>query len=192
MRVAAKGCVLHGAEGATPPLPWVTVDRKEGHELIRKGLAVAVEGGEDDAGDDMDIAYVLNAEPNDNDFAVLDMIAADKAYEPWFTAYVASRLPDILAKHAPAAAADSAPRPARKAKAKADAPADTPPADPAPADAERAQHIADALDLVEDEHLETEGDRAGKPKLSAIAEITGFDVTAEEVDAALALKEVAA
>lgn len=59
----------------------------------------------------------------------------------------------------------------------------------APADPERVQTIVEGLDLVEPEHLEAEGDRAGKPKPEAIAEITGLaDVTHAEVDAAVAAK----
>jgi hypothetical protein len=50
---------------------------------------------------------------------------------------------------------------------------------------ERAETILHALDLVEDGQRETEGERAGKPTVAAIAEITGLaDVTAEEIDAA--------
>jgi hypothetical protein len=75
--------------------------------------------------------------------------------------------------------ADSAP--ATKAEAKAKALAD-----------DRAQLIADALHLVEPEGLETEGEREGKPTVAAIEAITDLsDVTAEEIDVALAAHETA-
>lgn len=56
----------------------------------------------------------------------------------------------------------------------------------------RAETIAEALDLVEADGLVKTGDRKGKPKVSAIEAITGLtDVTAEEIDAAIAAKDAA-
>jgi hypothetical protein len=91
----------------------------------------------------------------------------------------------------------AAPAPRGRGGKKAD---ETPPPPPPPppsdeeakAAEERAHNIAGALDLVEEVHLETEGERVGKPTVAAIADITGIaDVTAEEIDAALAAKEAA-
>jgi outer membrane biosynthesis protein TonB len=74
-------------------------------------------------------------------------------------------------------------------------PPDTPPPPPPPANGteeghqadDRAETILHALDLVETDGLETEGDRQGKPTVAAIEAITGLaDVTVEEIDAALA------
>jgi type IV secretory pathway VirB10-like protein len=74
-------------------------------------------------------------------------------------------------------------------------PADTPPPPPPPANGteeghqadDRAETILHALDLVETDGLETEGDRQGKPTVAAIEAITGLaDVTTAEIDAALA------
>jgi hypothetical protein len=59
--------------------------------------------------------------------------------------------------------------------------------------AHRAQDIEDAVDLLEAGHFETKGPRAGKPKVQAVAEAAGIpDVTAEEIDAAIAAKGAAA
>jgi hypothetical protein len=80
-----------------------------------------------------------------------------------------------------------APAPAKAAKGKKAAKDSAPPPPPPPADEpnkvdeDRAQLIADALDLVE-----------GEPTVEAVADITGLtDVTAEEIDAAKAAKEAA-
>lgn len=73
------------------------------------------------------------------------------------------------------------------------APEEAPKAPEGAPDPARVQTIVEGLDLVEPEHLETEGDRAGKPKPEAVAEITGLtDVTHAEVDAAIAAKDTAA
>lgn len=54
-------------------------------------------------------------------------------------------------------------------------------------DANRAQAITDAIELLEDEHRVKTGPRAGLPKVSAIEEITGLsNVTADEIDAIVA------
>jgi hypothetical protein len=80
---------------------------------------------------------------------------------------------------------------AEEPKAEAEAPAPEAPKSPAVAE-DRAQLIADALDLVEADGLVKTGARAGKPKAAAIAEITGLnDVTVEEIDAAVAAREAA-
>lgn len=52
---------------------------------------------------------------------------------------------------------------------------------------ERAETILHALDLVEESQRDDSGPRQGMPTIAAIAEITGLaDVTAEEIDAAVA------
>jgi hypothetical protein len=172
MRVVPVSGRIKGPEGWCPPAPFITVDDAEGRKLINAKIAAPFEG-----------EVVEPAEGGVVSFDLLDVLSESDEFRPWFDAYFDRRL---------AAIPVVADKPRRGRRAAETPPADTPPADPAPADAERAQHIADALDLIDDEHLEAEGDRAGKPKLAAIAEITGFDVTAEEVEAALALKEVAA
>lgn len=63
----------------------------------------------------------------------------------------------------------------------------------APADEDRAAAIAEALDLMEADDLVKTGERAGKPKVSAIEAATGLaDVTAEEIDAVIAANEAVA
>lgn len=53
----------------------------------------------------------------------------------------------------------------------------------------RVAEIAAALDLLEEGDFIKNGKRKGKPKQSPIEEIVGFDVTSDEIDAALALRE---
>lgn len=55
----------------------------------------------------------------------------------------------------------------------------------------RAQEIADAVDLLEDDGLVKTGPRAGKPKVKAVEEILGYETTAEEIDAVIAAREAA-
>lgn len=191
MRVTATHGVLHGKEGATPPLPWVTIDRREGAALVRSGIAVEVAGGtEVDAGDDLDFAYVLSPDGTENDFAVLDMVSTDDRFRSWFTAYLARHA--APAEISPIIEAIFEPEPNPSALAPTDEFAAGVIHEPGTGEGvltERGQHIADALDLLEPEHMVSTGARVGKPKVTAVAEIVGFTVTAEEVDAAVAAKE---
>jgi outer membrane biosynthesis protein TonB len=109
---------------------------------------------------------------------------------------LATRVADDV--EAPVEAPKPTPKPAAAPKSKA-APAEAPPPPPAPAPApaeetkveepkadDRAETILHAIDLVEPDGFETEGDRKGKPTVQAIQEITGLsDVTVEEIDAAV-------
>lgn len=58
--------------------------------------------------------------------------------------------------------------------------------------ATRADLITEALDLMEAGDLVKTGERAGKPKVDAMAAATGLaDITADEIDAAIAAKDAA-
>lgn len=53
----------------------------------------------------------------------------------------------------------------------------------------RIEEIAEAIELLDEEDFVKTGPRAGKPKAAPLAGVLGFEVTAEEVDAAFALKK---
>ncbi len=56
---------------------------------------------------------------------------------------------------------------------------------------DRTQDIIAAIELIgEDDYVKT-GDRAGRPKVAAVEAVFGSDLTADEVDAAFAVREVA-
>jgi hypothetical protein len=56
--------------------------------------------------------------------------------------------------------------------------------------AERLKDVAEHIELLEPDDFVKTGDRAGKPKVAALVEATGFaDLTAEEVDAAFAIHQ---
>lgn len=55
--------------------------------------------------------------------------------------------------------------------------------------AKRQADIRAAIELLSDADFVRTGPRTGKPKVAPVEAVLGFDVTAEEVDAAFALKE---
>lgn len=124
---------LNGAEGASPPLPYIEVADAEAKALLQlypRNIVVVGEVSEE--------AAVVPVEP----------VAVAAPAEP------------------------------------------EPPVVQAVAQTDRATEISDAIDLLEGDKIVKTGPRAGKPTVEAIAEILGGPVTAEEIDAAVAAKEV--
>lgn len=161
IRVTGASAVLIGPEGRTPPLPFITVDEAEGLALIAQKLATHYTGT-----DELDV----------------DPEAEAKA------AAEAEPAPDTVTPPAE-------PEPEPEAEPEPDP--ETAPAPNAPEGGEggtegasRAETIREALDLMEAGDLVKNGDRAGKPKVSAMEAATGInDLTAEEIDAAVAARD---
>lgn len=177
MRVRGHECHLIGTEGSSPPLPYIEVSANEGKALIGLGVAKAVTGEE------------LDAEA-EAETAAAEALAAE-----------AQALEDAAREEAEAelaalnAAEEEAARLAAEAEANAnegEGEGDDSDGEEDPAAAERANTIAEALDLVEEAGLVKTGDRKGHPTVKAIEDITGLtDVTADEIDAAVAAKDSA-
>ena len=53
----------------------------------------------------------------------------------------------------------------------------------------RLDEIVEAIELLGEDDFVKTGPRAGKPKVAPLAGVLGFEITAEEVDAAFALKD---
>jgi outer membrane biosynthesis protein TonB len=157
VRVCGKGATLRGPEGSSPPLPFLNVTDQEGETLIRLGIAVRV------ADEDVEAPA-----------------EAPKPKAPPKAKVEAPAPPPPPAEETPPPPPPEAPVEAPKVEAE--------PAPKAEGNAEdRAETILHALDLVEPNGMEAEGDRKGKPTVQAIQEITGLsDVTVEEIDAAVA------
>lgn len=153
MRVRGKGATLHGAEGASPPLPYIEVGDEEAAHLIRIGVATSAED-----------------EP----------VVQEPAQEP-----PATTEPETVAEPEPVATEPEAvvqPEPA------VTDPEPEVVVDPAAA---RLADIAEAIELLDTEDFVKTGPRAGKPKVKPLEDVLGVDLTAEEVDAAFALREAA-
>lgn len=179
MRITGAGCVIIGPEGRTPPLPFVTVPTEEGDSLIALKLAIAFNGDAPEP--------EVDAEAEAAALAAAEAEAAEAAAEDALREEAEAELAALNAAEAEAA------RVAAEAEANANTGegGDTNPGE-GDAAAERATTISDALDLVEEAGLVKTGERAGKPKVSAIEDITGLkDVTADEIDAAIAAKDSA-
>lgn len=125
---------LNGAEGASPPLPYIEVADAEAKALLQLYPRNIVVVGEV-------AASVMQLQ--------LAIVAAPAEPAPVV-------VPDAVAQSTP----------------------------------DRATEISDAIDLLEGDKIVKTGPRAGKPTVEAIAEILGGPVTAEEIDAAVAAKEV--
>jgi hypothetical protein len=159
--------VLIGPEGRTPPLPFITVDADEGRALIAQKLAAEVTGGDEAA----DAAEAAAREAAEREAAEAAEREAREAAE--------REAAEAAAREAAERAAAAGPNVSGDGEGKG-------------LDLERASTIAEALDLVEADGLVKTGDRKGRPKVEAIEEITGLaDVTAAEIDAAIAAKESA-
>jgi hypothetical protein len=145
MRVRGKGVVIHGAEGATPPLPYIELDDSEALALIARGVAVAV--------DELAAAPELSVAPEPVIVPAAE-VAPVQEPEP-------QTEPEVVQE------------PAEKPQAA------TP----------RLEEIAEAIELLDDDDFVKTGARAGKPKVAPLASVLGYEVTADEVDAAFALKD---
>ena len=145
MRVRGKGVVLHGAEGNSPPLPYIELEDAEALALIAKGVAVAV--GE------------LAAAP-----------APSAAPEPVIVPAV-----EVA--------------PVQEPEPKSEPEVVQEPANEPPAASARLLEIVEAIEILDDDDFVKTGARAGKPKVASLAGVLGYEVTAEEVDAAFALKD---
>lgn len=183
MRIAGKGCVLDaGGDQKSPPLPFIEVDEDTARALIGTGVAVAFEG------DDGLAAEWAESERKAAEEAQAEL-AANAAAE-----VEAKRLTDEEAEEAAriaAAEADSkAAEEAERLAAEQGGEGREGGEGGNDADAERKQTIADALELLEPEHLVKTGPRAGRPKVKAVEEISGInDLTPEEIDAVAAAKD---
>ena len=145
MRVRGKGVVLHGAEGATPPLPYIELDDAEALALIAKGVAVAV--------DELAAAPEPSVAPEP---VIVPAVEVQLAPEP-----VVQPEPEVVQE----------------------------PANEPPAASARLLEIVEAIEILDDDDFVKTGARAGKPKVAPLAGVLGYEVTAEEVDAAFALKD---
>lgn len=154
MRITGNGMTLHGAEGASPPLPFITVDDTEGESLLA--------------------LYPKNIR------------RVDAAIAP-----AAEVVPPV----APEAPAD--PEPEAETPVVGDVESETvdepvvenTEADDDEAARARVQAIRDAVELLGDDDLVKNGERTGKPKVKAVADILGDEageLTADEIDAAIA------
>lgn len=163
IRVRGTGCVLIGPEGRTPPLPFITVDEGEGNALIAQKLAALYTGEEPEA----------EAPAEDE---VTEEVAEEVTEEVTENAEeVVEEVTDEVTENDTDTGGEGDDENGGD--------------DPA---VERANTIMEALDLVEEAGLVKSGDRKGKPTVKAIEEITGLeDVTADEIDAAIAAKDSA-
>lgn len=183
MRIVGKGAVIHGPEGHSPPLAWVTVDEDEGNRLIALKVAARVHR-DDDAEPQVFVddgavpAWALSEAGSLEDFDILERLAVDGAYAPWFAAYLERNAPEL-----PEGAGSEEPEREGADGGEGDAL----PAEPDP----RQVEITDAIDLLEPADFVKSGARAGLPKLDALKGVLGYDVTAEEVDVAFAAKAAA-
>lgn len=183
MKVRGKGTVLIGLEGRSPPLPFIEIEDGEGEALIALGLAVEV------SDEEAELAQVEEAPADDQveEPAQPSIPVTDTAAQAKVDA-------DIAADHA-AEASEEASEEGSEAPAEESTDDNVGAGEPDQGGQEgetRAELIAEALDLVEADGLVKNGDRAGKPKVSAIEAITGLtDVTADEIDAAVAAREAA-
>ena len=145
MRVRGRGAVLHGAEGATPPLPYIELDDEEALALIARGVAEAVD------------ELVAAPEPSTaSEPVIVPVVEVAPVQEP-----EPQTEPEVVQE----------------------------PADETPAATPRLEEIAEAIDILDDDDFVKTGVRAGKPKVASLAGVLGYEVTAEEVDAAFALKD---
>lgn len=145
MRVRGRGAVLHGAEGATPPLPYIELDDAEAQTLIALGYAEAV--------DELAAAPEPSVAPEPVIVPVVE-VAPVQEPEPEIE-------PEVVQE----------------------------PAEKSPAAPSRLDDIIEAIELLDEDDFVKTGVRAGKPKVAPLAGVLGFEVTAEEVDAAFALKD---
>lgn len=170
MRVRGKGVTLVSGGVSSPPEPCIEVSDDEGAALIGRGLAVDVdtEGGEAPVAGLAEPETPSAAEPEE---AAEEAPAESPSAEPAETPAEDASASDA----APEASAESAP----EAEASGETPAPT-----------RAEIISEVFDILEPDDLVKTGERAGRPKVSAIEAATGFDdVTADEVDALWAKRD---
>lgn len=153
MRVRGKNAVLIGAEGRTPPLPFIEVTEEEGLSLIGLGVAEEAHGAADVA--------APAAEPESAGEASDAGLAEPAPAEPGASSV--DSLAEVVTPPADATSADEAPS--------------------GNAASDRDEAILEAFELLTDEDLVKTGERAGRPRVSAIEEATGFtDVSVEELD----------
>lgn len=168
MRVRGKGATLiAGEELRSPPLPFLDLDDTEALALI--GIGVAEEVKEDGS----------SLEQPEPDHVVIDTPAGDSGDSGTNPAPAVEGAPaaDAVADEASVGADGGASQ-----EPEASATGSTPSADASAS--ERQVNIRDMFELLDANDLVKTGARAGKPKVSAIEEATGFtDVTAEEIDA---------
>lgn len=163
VRISGNGAVLIGPEGRTPPLPFITVDAKEARALIGMNLAVLVEG-------DLPEPEVTDA----------DMDLEPEVTEPE-TAPEPAPEPEVQPEPETAPEPEANPEPNAPEGGEGGTEGET-----------REEALIAALDLMEADDLVKTGDRAGKPKVGAMEAATGLtDLTADEIDAAVAAKEAA-
>ena len=165
MRLRGNGLTLTGAEGKSPPLPFITVDDGEGEALLSlypKSIIrvddVADEprapGGDDGDGEGLhanEATIIEQAHPNSGQ-------PADEGHGG-------------LGDQSGEGGDGQVDEVASAAEA----------ADQSVAD-KRFNEIADAIDLLDTASFVATGPRKGRPKVKAVEEIIGYDVTMEEVD----------
>lgn len=170
MRLTGKNTSLVGAEGESPPLPFIEVDADEAQGLIERGYATEVH--ESTASVVVD-EVVVEPEAEQPEAPV----EAAKVAEPSEPAAEQASV-GVTVEDAPAAAGES------QAAAGADSPVEATEDEKATA---RLREIADHIHLLTDDDMVKSGARAGKPKLDVLATSLGYPVTTDDVDAALAL-----
>lgn len=158
MRLSPKNCTLTGAEGSSPPLPFIEVDDAEGAALVAIGVAT-IYGNDGQTAVEPPTPVVSDPGPD-----AVDIEPDVTAAELGVNAEPEPDEPSVGAEQ-PAAGESSD--------------------EPAAAElTERQAAIAEVFDILEAGDLVKTGARAGKPKVSAIEAATGLaDVTADEVDA---------
>jgi hypothetical protein len=201
VRLTGNGFVLMGAEGSSPPLPYIEVDENEARALIRSGDAILYAGsaelaaewaeGERQASEDAQAALAAQATADAEAKAKADAESAAQAAaeadakekaDADAQAEAERLVAESLANGTPLQVDEGLLVPGGEGEGGEGGQADD-------AVAARKQTIADALELVEDEHLVKTGARAGKPTLKAMEEITGLaDLTVAEIDAVVADK----
>lgn len=171
IKITGKGCVLDaGGDEKSPPKPFIEVDENTARSLIGTGVAIlfagqvlAIEQAED--------APAAEAGGDESEPAPESRGGGDSG-DP-----AAPDTTPVIGPNDGALPPETAADPNASGDPDGDKGGDE-------AAAERRQTIAEALELLEAEHFVKTGARAGKPKLSAMEEITGLrDLTVAEIDA---------
>lgn len=168
MKLTGKNTSLVGAEGHSPPLPFIEVEDAHANRLIALGWAKEYVEGEAEVREP-DITLEAPALPEPEPEADEPAAPVEAKAEPSESEASPSSV-GVADGEASAAAGES------QAEAEAD-----------PA-AERLREIADHIHLLTDDDLVKSGARAGKPKLDVLSGALGYPVSADDVDAALALE----
>jgi hypothetical protein len=173
MLVRGKGAIIEGAEGKSPPLPFITVSEDEGLALIGTGVAVQVS---DDAEAPADVSDVTLAAFD----GTVQSVGDTTVFGPTPTEPEPEIVEDVVqepAEETPAATPEPEPELPTEPEVITDRNAD----------------LAEAFEILGEDDLVKTGARAGRPKITSLEAATGFkDLTVNEVDVLWLAREGAA